>query len=64
MDLQSPEAEKIPVTTETLSGRSHPTILAAVLSHLGQDQPWKVIEQNRTLPLDQILYQPWAERRV
>ncbi|MEM6844876.1 MAG: hypothetical protein AAF632_21860 [Bacteroidota bacterium] len=64
MDLQSPEAEKIPVTTETLSGRNHPKVLASVLSYLGQDQPWKVIEQTKTLSLDQILYQPWAERRV
>lgn len=64
MDLQPPEAKKIPVTAETLSARNHPKVLASVLSYLAQDQPWKVIEQTKTLPLDQILYQPWAERRV
>lgn len=53
-----------PITLETLSGRHHPKVLASVLSYLGQDQPWKVVEQTKTLPLDQILYQPWAERRV
>lgn len=64
MDLHPPKAEKISVTAETLSGRHHPKVLAFVLSQLGQDQPWKAVEQTKTLPLDQILYQPWAERRV
>lgn len=64
MDIQPTEADKIPVTSETLSARNHPKVLASVLSYLAQDQPFKEVNQMKTLPLDSILYQSWAERRT
>lgn len=64
MDLQPPEADKIPVTAETLSARNHPKVLASVLSYLAQDQPWKEWDRTKSLPLDSILYQSWAPRRT
>ena len=64
MNIPLKEPRQTALSAETLSTRHHPKVLASVLSHLAVGQPWKEIDQVESLPLDAILYQPWAPNRT